>query len=76
MEQLIKRLSESINFAEEHGKDMDSANWGAQEGMLISYNEAKMILDALKTAFDKGHAEGQHYAHSCFQDEVSYRGWK
>jgi len=47
MENLLSRLKTSISYAEKQGEDMDSVSWGMQEGILISYNEAKKIVEAL-----------------------------
>jgi hypothetical protein len=49
MEQLIKRLKHNIQHAEKRGEDMNCRSWDRQEGCLISYNEAKAVLDALQT---------------------------
>lgn len=48
MEHLIKRLEKSVAFAEIEGEDMNDVSWGMQEGILISYNEAKAVIEALK----------------------------
>lgn len=48
MGQLIKRLTDSVAFAEKEGENMDDVSWGMQEGILISYNEAKAVIEALK----------------------------
>lgn len=48
MEHLIKRLTDSVAFAEQQGENMDDVSWGMQEGILISYNEAKAVIEALK----------------------------
>lgn len=45
---LIKRLERSVLFAECNNENMDDVSWGMQEGILISYNEAKIIIEALK----------------------------
>ena len=47
MEHLIKRLKDSVAFAEKEGENMDDVSWGMQEGILISYNEAKAVIKAL-----------------------------
>lgn len=46
MSNLIERIKKSIEFAEKEGENMDDVSWGMQEGILISYNEAKKILVA------------------------------
>jgi hypothetical protein len=48
MEHLIKRLEKSVAFAEKEGENMHDVSWGMQEGILISYNEAKAVIEALK----------------------------
>lgn len=48
MEQLIKRLKDSVDFAEISGENMDDVSWDMQEGLLISYNDAKIIIPALE----------------------------
>lgn len=48
MEHLIKKLIDRVAFAEKEGENMDDVSWGMQEGILISYNEAKVIIEALK----------------------------
>ncbi len=47
-ELLLKRLQGSVKYAEKEGEDMDAVSWGMQEGILISYNEAKIIISALQ----------------------------
>ena len=47
MSKLVERIKYSVELAEKDGEDMDSVSWGMQEGILISYNEAKEII-ALK----------------------------
>jgi hypothetical protein len=50
MEHLIKRLTDSVAVAEKQGENMDDVSCGMQEGILISYNEAKAVVEALKEA--------------------------
>lgn len=49
MEELMKRLQEEVESADQHGDDPDALSWGGQIGILISTNEAKKILAALST---------------------------
>lgn len=44
MNKLIERMKGSIEFAEKEGENMDDVSWGMQEGILISYNEAKEVV--------------------------------
>lgn len=45
MDKLIKRLRKSVKSAETDGENMDVVSWGMQEGILITYNEAKQIVE-------------------------------
>jgi len=49
LDHLIDRLTREIELAEEFGEDMDGGSWGEQIGVLISFNEAKLIVDTLKS---------------------------
>lgn len=44
MDKIIERFKKSIELAEKEGENMDDVSWGMQEGILISYNEAKQII--------------------------------
>ena len=44
MDKLIERIKKSVKFAEKEGENMDDVSWGMQEGVLLSYNEAKQII--------------------------------
>lgn len=48
MEKIIKKLESELAFAVDSNEPMDEASWNDQYGMLITYNEAKAILEALK----------------------------
>jgi hypothetical protein len=51
MSNLIERIKHSAEYAEKQGENMDDVSWGMEEGVLISYNEAKTIVsmfEALK----------------------------
>lgn len=45
-----KRLEAHIEFENksEHPDDPDATSWGQQEGVLISTNEAKYVLELMK----------------------------
>lgn len=49
MENLIKRLEEGILYAIGNEEDMGCTSWEDQEGILISYNDAKTIVDSYKS---------------------------
>jgi hypothetical protein len=42
------RLEKAIAFATKNNEDMDARSWGHEEGTLISFNEAKLILSKLE----------------------------
>lgn len=44
MNRLIEKIKSIINVAEKEGENMDDVSWGMQEGILLSYNEAKSIV--------------------------------
>jgi hypothetical protein len=48
IEKLTKRLQGSIDFALDNEEDLDTASWNYQEGILITVNEAKLLLDLVK----------------------------
>jgi hypothetical protein len=48
IEKLTKRLQGSIDFALDNEEDLDAASWSYQEGILITVNEAKLLLDIVK----------------------------
>lgn len=48
IDKLTKRLQGSIDFALDNEEDLDAASWNYQEGILITVNEAKLLLDIVK----------------------------
>jgi hypothetical protein len=48
IEKLTKRLQGCIDFALDNEEDLDAASWNYQEGILITVNEAKLLLDIVK----------------------------
>ena len=42
--ELIERLKECISFEESTHGDFNAISWGMEEGILISVNQAKLIL--------------------------------
>jgi len=48
IEKLTKRLQGSVDFALDNEEDLDAASWNYQEGILITVNEAKLLLDLVK----------------------------
>ena len=54
-EELIKRLEEQISFADSNGYEMDDISWDYQKGVLVTCNEAKLILGLVKEIDCKPH---------------------
>jgi hypothetical protein len=48
LEKLTKRLEGCIDFALDNEEDLDAASWNYQEGILITVNEAKLLLDLVQ----------------------------
>ena len=48
MKQIIEKIKSQMANSIEYGNDLDAASWGMQEGVLISANEARQIVDALE----------------------------
>lgn len=48
MKDLIDLLEMKVKLMKSFDKDMDATDWGYQEGVLVSGNEAKQILLALQ----------------------------
>ena len=47
MEKLTERLKSEVNIAKDLGEDMDCVSWNYQNGILISVNEAKQVIELL-----------------------------
>ena len=47
-QKLKDRLQASVDFAIEQKEDMDVSNWNYQEGILLTPNEAKLVIDLVK----------------------------
>jgi hypothetical protein len=48
LEKLTKRLQGSIDYALDNEEDLNAVSWNYQEGVLITVNEAKLLLDLVK----------------------------
>ena len=42
----------------------------------LTESELQLVIDMLDEAREQGYKDGQDDAHSSFQDEISYRGWR
>lgn len=42
----------------------------------LTESELQLFIDMLDEAREQGYKDGQNDAHSSFQDEISYRGWR
>lgn len=47
-QKLKDRLQASVDFAIEQKEDMDVSSWNYQEGILLTPNEAKLVIDLVK----------------------------
>lgn len=48
MKKLIKRIKEDVKFMRTHNNDMDEASFWYEKGILLSGNEAKILISAIK----------------------------
>lgn len=44
---ILDRLKLSLSFVDDN-EDLDATDWGMQEGILISYNDAKKIIELIE----------------------------
>lgn len=52
MNEIIHKIIDQINTAEENNEELNDVSWGMQEGILISVNDAKeliLYIDSLKS---------------------------
>lgn len=52
IEKLTKRLQGSIDFALANEEDLNALSWNYQEGILITVNEAKLLIDIIQLLKD------------------------
>ena len=45
IENIRDRFKNSINYSIRHDKDLDASGWNNQDGILLSCNEAKLLLE-------------------------------
>ena len=45
---LLERLKSSVAFMEQEKEDMDEVSWQYQDGIILSGNEAKYIIEKLE----------------------------
>lgn len=48
LQKLADRLQASIDFATEHNEDFEASSWAYEEGVLLSHNEAKLVVELVK----------------------------
>ena len=48
MKKLLEELKEAVKQAEMDNDKMDSADWGYQEGYLLTFNELKLIIHTIE----------------------------
>lgn len=50
MQEIIEKLASQVSDCEKLNQDLDDCSWGEEEGVLLSANEARKIIDYLKRA--------------------------
>ena len=45
---ILAKLKEKVQTAIDCNEDMDAVSWGMQEGVLISCNDAKLIIELIE----------------------------
>lgn len=48
-QQIINRLQTDIDHATEYNQPKDSASWGAEEGAILTIEEAQEVVKLLKS---------------------------
>ena len=68
-ELLKNRLQASIDFAVKMNEDFEAISWNYQEGVLLSHNEAKLVVELIKklTLTDVGNCPFEAYAVFCIE---------
>lgn len=51
-EAVARELEEQINRAVRYGDPLDEASWGYEYGVLLTVNEARVVLAALRSEHD------------------------
>lgn len=49
---ILEKLKFSVSVAEQCNEDLDATSWGLQEGVLISCNDAKLIIELIEKSDD------------------------
>ncbi len=64
MEEILKNLKIQIETCRENGEEMDSKSFSYEEGVLITANEAQLIIDEIEAAHGESSDEnsGLHIA--------------
>ena len=52
MKEIIKNLKSLIKSCKKYKQNLDEADWGYEEGVLLSANEAQKILDKLSSQLE------------------------
>ena len=45
---IISRIEVQVNYSIKNSEDLDAVSWNYEEGILVSVNEAILILECLK----------------------------
>ena len=46
---ILEKLKFSVSVAEKCNEDMNAVSWGMQEGVLISCNDAKLLIELIES---------------------------
>lgn len=48
LKKLLQRLKDSVKSLKDHNEDMDEASWGYEIGVLLTGNDALLIIAAIE----------------------------
>jgi len=69
LDKIIAHMKSCAEYAEKEGENMDDVSWDMEEGILISYNDAKLILSELLSTQKMG-VEGDGWADDLNSEEL------
>ncbi len=54
---ILEKLKFSVSVSEQCNEDLDATSWRLQEGVLISCNDAKLIIELIEKSDDENSYE-------------------
>lgn len=48
LKEIIDQMEDDVQTIHQYSRSMDDASWGYEEGVLLTGNQAKKIIEALK----------------------------